>query len=89
MVRSPRIFAYLFFLSLMLLSFMLRAQSLTQTVRGKVTDQDSRIPLPGVNVVVVGANVFLGGSTNEQGEFRVENVPVGRTTLKISYLGYE
>ena len=66
MVRSPRIFAYFFFLSLMLLSFMLRAQSLTQTVRGKVTDQDSRTPLPGVNVVVTGAGVFLGGSTDGQ-----------------------
>jgi hypothetical protein len=52
----------------------------TQTMSGKITAQDSRIPLPGVNVVVVGADVFLGGSTSERGEFRIENIPVRRTT---------
>src|SRR5690554_5569871 len=89
MVRSSRILTYCFFLSLMLLSCMLRAQSLTQTVRGRVTDQDSRIPLPGVNVVIVGSDIFQGSSTNEQGEFRLENVAVGRVILKISYIGYK
>src|SRR5690554_4284512 len=89
MIRSSKISLYVFILNWMLLPFMLRGQSLTQTVRGKVTDQDSRSPLPGVNVMVVGANELLGGSTNLQGEFRIENVPVGRTTLKISYIGYE
>ena len=89
MTPSSRIFALVFLLSLMLLPFMLQAQRLTQTVRGKVTDQDSRLPLPGVNVVVVGTEVLMGGSTDERGEFRIENVPIGRTTLKVSYLGYE
>ena len=73
----------------MLPSFLLRAQSLTQTVGGKITEQDFRVLLAGVNVVVVGADVFLSGSTNERGEFRIENVPVRRTTLKISYVDYE
>src|SRR5690606_22088264 len=88
MARSSRIFTCIFFLSLMLLPSLVRAQTLTQTVRGKVTDQDSRMPLPGVNVVIVGPQPFLGGSSNEQGQFRIENVPVGRITVKISYLGY-
>src|SRR5690554_6978471 len=47
------------------------------------------MPLPGVNIMIVGSQPFLGGSSNKQGEFRIENVPVGRTTLKISYIGYE
>jgi len=89
MARSSRIFTCIFFLSLMLLPSLVRAQTLTQTVRGKVTDQDSRMPLLGVNVVIVGSQPFLGGSSNEQGQFRIENVPVGRITVKISYLGYE
>src|SRR5690554_2165860 len=89
MARCSRIFTCIFFLSLMLLPSLVRAQTLTQTVRGKVTDQDSRMPLPGVNVVIVGPQPFLGGSSNEQGQFRIENVPVGRITVKISYLGYE
>lgn len=89
MCRSSRIFVYIFILSLMLPSFLLRAQSLTQTVRDKITEQDSRFLLPGVNVIVVGADVFLGGSTNEQGEFHIGDVLLRRTTLKISYVGYE
>src|SRR5690606_40799687 len=88
MARCSRIFTCIFFLRLMLLPSLVRAQTLTQTVRGKVTGQDSRMPLPGVNVVIVGSQPFLG-SSNEQGEFRIENVPVGRIALKISYLGYE
>ena len=77
MCRSSGIFVYIFILSLMLPSFLLRAQSLTQTVRGKITEQDSRILLPGVNVVVVGADVFLSGSTNELGARGSFNAPAG------------
>jgi hypothetical protein len=89
MARPLRIFPLLFTCCFMLLSILLEGQSLTQTVRGRITDHDSRVPLPGVNVVVVDSNMFLGGSTNEQGEFFIENVPVGRVSLKISYIGYE
>src|SRR5690606_22619467 len=89
MARPLRIFPLLFTCCFMLLSILLEGQSLIQTVRGRVTDHDSRVPLPGVNVVVVDSNMFLGGSTNEQGEFFIENVPVGRVSLKISYIGYE
>src|SRR5690554_2768736 len=89
MIRSSKISLYVFILNWMLLPFLLQAQNLTQTVRGKVIDQESRVPLPGVNVVVVGGAELLEGSTDLQGEFHIENVPVGRTTLKISYIGYE
>lgn len=89
MCRSSRIFVYIFILSLMLPSFLLRAQSLTQTVGGKTTERDFRVLLAGVNVVVVGADVLLAGSTNDQGEFRIKNVPVRRSTLKISYVDYK
>lgn len=88
MARSFRIFLPLFTTCFIWLPILLKAQTLTQTVRGKVLDQESRVPLPGVNVVVVDSKMFLGGTTNEQGEFRIENVPVGRATLKISYMGY-
>jgi hypothetical protein len=65
------------------------AQELRQTIRGKVIDQDSKIGLPGANVIVIDSNPLLGSSTDINGEFRIENVPVGRVSLKISYIGYE
>ncbi|HYF69662.1 MAG TPA: TonB-dependent receptor [Ohtaekwangia sp.] len=64
-------------------------QALTQTVRGKIIDQDSRMPLPGANIVVIDAKEFLGTSTDVDGNFRIEHVPVGRVSLAITFVGYE
>jgi len=65
------------------------SQQLTQTVRGTIVDTDSQLPLIGVSVSVIGANPFNGASTNVNGDFLLENVLVGRITLRLSYVGYE
>ncbi len=65
------------------------AQTLTQTVRGKIIDQEAQSPLPGANVLVLDTDPLLGTSTEADGSFRIERVPVGRHTLKISCVGYE
>lgn len=62
----------------------------TQTIRGVVVDEITKAPLVGVNILVItGSDKTLGSSTDVNGNFRIENVPVGRQTLKISYIGYE
>lgn len=68
---------------------ILNAQILTQTIRGKIMDTESKTPLPGANVIVLDSPSFLGASTDVNGEFRIENVPLGRVSLSVSYLGYE
>ena len=65
------------------------AQTLTQTIRGRIVDQEAQSPLLGANVVVLGTDPLLGNSTEADGSFRIEQVPVGRHTLKISCIGYE
>ncbi|MEI7584276.1 TonB-dependent receptor [Runella sp.] len=65
------------------------AQSATQTVRGKITDAASKAPVVGATVVVVGSNPLNGTTTDAEGNFRLVKVGVGRTALKITYLGYE
>lgn len=65
------------------------AQSATQTVRGKITDAASKAPVVGAAVVVVGSNPLNGTTTDNEGNFRLEKVSVGRTALRITYLGYE
>ncbi len=70
------------------LSSALMAQ-LTQTIRGRITDRDSRQALIGVNVLLPNEDAFTGTTTDMNGAFRLENVPVGRVSLRISYLGYE
>ncbi len=65
-----------------------RAQNLTQTVRGSVVDADAQYPLPGATVLLISDTTsFRGAQTDENGEFRIENVPVGRHQIKISFVG--
>jgi len=62
---------------------------ISQVIKGTVRDKDSQIPLPGATVMVQGINPAMGTSTDNNGNFRLDNVPVGRQTLQISFLGYE
>lgn len=66
----------------------LSAQTITQTVRGRIVDEDTKMALPGANVIVL-EHPNLGASTDVDGYFRIESVPVGRVTLAISFIGYE
>ncbi len=58
-----------------------------QSVRGRVLDKDSGLPIPGVNVFI--ASPLKGTVTGLEGEFRLDRVPVGRHTLQVSCMGYE
>jgi hypothetical protein len=84
-MKKLLLFAVAFIAQLSLTS----AQQLNQTIRGTVLDQDSRSPLIGATVVVEGSDPLIGSSTDLEGSFRLTNVPVGRVTLKVSYVGYE
>lgn len=61
----------------------------TQTIRGKVIDQDSKAPLIGANIIIVNSDPVKGTSTDVDGYFRIDKVDVGRVALKITCLGYE
>lgn len=76
-------------LCLLLSTNFLIAQSITQTIRGTIVDQDSKMPLIGINVVLLNTDPLLGASTDPDGHFKIENVPVGRHNIEFNYLGYE
>lgn len=65
------------------------AQNLTQTIKGQVIDAESRQPLAGASVAVTTTNPIKGSQTDHNGFFKILEVPVGRHTLKITFLGYE
>ena len=60
----------------------------TQTIRGTIVDMHSEISLAGATVVLLGTTPPVGTITNENGEFRLKNVPVGRQGIQVSYIGY-
>lgn len=70
------------------LALGLTAQNM-QIVKGRVLDDASQVPLPGVNVVVTSTSPVIGTSTDFDGYFRLENVPLGRHTIEFSFVGYE
>ncbi len=65
------------------------SQTLLQSVRGRITDAASGSPLPGASIVIPGTDPLLGASSGADGGFLIPGVPVGRQTVKVTYIGYE
>ena len=64
-------------------------ENFTQAIRGTVVDNATSFPLPGANVVLINSEPLSGATADERGAFRLENVPVGRQSIRISFLGYK
>ncbi|WP_114749969.1 TonB-dependent receptor [Pleomorphovibrio marinus] len=61
----------------------------TQTIRGQVMDQVTKSGLPGASVHIPGTDPVKGTVTDLDGNFVLEEVPTGRISLQISFIGYE
>jgi len=64
-------------------------QDITQVVRGKVVDEESQMPLPFTTIVVLTLDPVMGTTSDENGYFRLDKVPVGRHNIQVSFMGYE
>ncbi len=67
----------------------LNAQKVVQTVKGIVYDMQSKVSLPGATVYIAETNPVKGTITDENGNFRIENIETGRIQVCVRYLGYE
>lgn len=65
------------------------AQSLTQTVKGQITDEQSGSPIIGATVVIADYDPPKGAITDVNGFFRIDEVAIGRQTVHISYVGFK
>ena len=74
-----------------LLALTASAQSATQIVRGRLTEEVTKSPVIGATVVVVmpDGQKPIGAVTDVNGDYKIANVPLGRQTIRISYVGYE
>ncbi len=72
-----------------LLPAVLQSQTITQTIRGRVIDADTRMGLPGANVILLNSQPLVGTTTDVSGNFELRKVPVGRKSIQVSYIGYK
>lgn len=79
----------LILLGFLLLCAVAKSQELTQTIRGAVVDKENLMPLIGVEVAILTTDPISGTTSDADGQFKIENVPVGRHIIQVSYLGYE
>ncbi len=77
------LFAFFVFCSLAVV-----AQIPTQTIKGKVFDMDSKSPLVGATIMLGDSTLGIGASSDENGDFRIDGVPVGRQIFIAQYIGY-
>ena len=73
----------------LVLPLVAHSQDITQTLRGTIYDQSTHEPLIGATIVVQNSNPVIGTTTDEAGNFSITNLPLGRVSLEISYIGYE
>ena len=87
-MKLLRFLLNIIFINLMILSFAVGQTNLpTGTIQGKVIDADTKAPLIGTNVVLVGT--AKGAATATDGSFVICKVPVGSYVLQFDYIGYE
>lgn len=58
----------------------------TGKIVGKVTDAETKEPLPGTNVILL--DTRLGAATDSDGDFFILNVPPGNYILQFQMIGY-
>lgn len=74
-------------LMIVVLPHFLMAGQQSGVIKGRVLDAHTGEPLAQANVVLVGTQ--RGAATDENGYFRIEQVPEGKYQLKAAYIGYE
>ena len=77
-------YAVIFFLLLLSSTIMVAQYG---KISGLVTDQETKEPLVGANVIIEGTS--FGSATDISGNYVILNVPAGTYTLKASYIGYQ
>ncbi|MGF1559347.1 MAG: carboxypeptidase regulatory-like domain-containing protein [Flavobacteriaceae bacterium] len=74
-------------LIVLFISFGTYAQ--TGTIKGLVLDKQSETPLLGASIELLNTENATGVVTDEDGRFVMQDVPVGRQSIRVSYIGFE
>jgi len=61
----------------------------SQSIIGQVADKESKSPLQGAVIVVVGTDPPLSSTSDLDGKFSIKDVKYGKYDVQITYVGYE
>ncbi len=78
-----------FMIMINFLPILLFGQQLTSTIRGSVIDGFTNSPLEGATIVLVDSLKQYGTITDENGSFSFNDIPVGRQTVAVTFVGYK
>ena len=79
----------LLFISLtMVIVSNINAQNITQSIRGQIIEKQTQTTLLGATIIILDSNPVIATITDNDGYFLLENIPIGRISLQISYLGF-
>lgn len=87
-LHSHLVIKLLKILLILLFPFSIMCQVSSQTLRGTVLDKSSQLPLIGANVTILESDPLIGTITDINGEYVIENVPLGRYDISASFVGY-
>ena len=78
------------FLALLISStcFLHGQEPITQSIRGTVVDAVTGYALAGANVILLATDPVIGTSTDQNGNFLLEEILLGRQSIEVSYVGY-
>ncbi|MBQ0740598.1 carboxypeptidase-like regulatory domain-containing protein, partial [Aquimarina celericrescens] len=65
------------------------ANAQTGIIRGHVIDKQSEIPLAGATIELLNIEQKIGVITDMDGYFTLKKVPLGRQTIRVSFIGFE
>jgi len=77
------------FIQFIIFTIALSINAQSGIIKGQIVDKQSEIPLESVTVELLNAETPTGVVTDVNGYFRLGEVPFGRQTIRVSYLGFE
>ena len=73
-------------ISLLLFLSVIKADP-TGSVKGKIIDINSQLPLAGANIII--KSTSIGTISDDDGYFSIKDIPNGNYSISVSYIGYK
>ncbi len=84
-----QIIQFCFFIFYLVQSNNSFGQIFNQTIKGRVIDEQSQSSIPGAGIIIKGSNPIISATSDPEGYFKIEHIPIGRVTLLVTSMGFQ